>query len=143
MRITQVEILPANVDRRIYVYVKLYTDQGIVGIGEAACSAKERALVGAIQELERYLIGADPFEIEKLWSLMYRHAFWRGGPVLCGALSGVEHALWDIKGKALGVPVYELLGGRSRQKVRAYTWISGDPPEECAADALQLEEAGG
>ncbi len=142
MRITRVETLPAAVDGRIYVYVKLQTDEGIVGIGEAACSAKERALVGAIQELERYLISANPFEIEKLWSLMYRHAFWRGGPVLCGALSGVEHALWDIKGKALNVPVYELLGGRYRHKVRVYNWIHGETPEECAAEAIQLKEAG-
>lgn len=142
MKITRVETLPAQVGHRIYVYLKIHTDEGIVGIGEAACSAKERALFGAIQELDRYLIGANPFEIEKLWSLMYRHAFWRGGPVLCGALSGVEHALWDIKGKALGVPVYELLGGQYRHKVRVYTWIGGQTPEQCAEQAIKLKEKG-
>ena len=121
MRITAVETLPTTVGNRTYVYVKIRTDEGIAGIGEAACSDKEKALLGAIEELKPYLIGSNPFEIEKLWSLMYRHAFWRGGPVLCGALSGVEHALWDVKGKALGVPVYELLGGRYRHKIRIYT----------------------
>jgi galactonate dehydratase len=142
MRISRVETLPTTLGQRTYVYVKIFTDDGIVGIGEAACSNKEKALLGAIDELRQYLVGANPFEIEKLWSLMYRHAFWRGGPVLCGALSGVEHALWDIKGKALGVPVYELLGGRYRHKVRVYTWIHGETPEECAADAARIKERG-
>jgi galactonate dehydratase len=142
MRITKVETLPATVGRRIYVYVKITTDEGITGIGEAACSGKERALFGAIEELHRYLIGANPFEIEKLWSLMYRHAFWRGGPVLCGALSGVEHALWDIKGKALQVPVYELLGGRYRHKLKVYAWIHGQTPEQCVEQALALKAGG-
>lgn len=142
MLITRVETIPTTVGRRIYVYVRIHTDAGITGIGEAACSGKERALFGAIQELDQYLIGANPFEIEKLWSLIYRNAFWRGGPVLCGALSGVEHALWDIKGKALNVPVYELLGGRYRHKVKAYAWIGGDTPEQCAEQALRLKDGG-
>ncbi len=142
MRITRVETIPASVGRRIYVYVRITTDEGIAGIGEAACSGKERALIGAIQELDKYRIGANPFEIEKLWSLIYRNAFWRGGPVLCGALSGVEHALWDIKGKALNVPVYELLGGRYRHKVKSYAWIHGDTPEQCAEQALRLKDGG-
>lgn len=142
MRVRALETLATTVGRRIFVYVKLTTDEGIVGWGEAACSGKERALIGAIAELEKYVVGADPFQIEKLWSLMYRHAFWRGGPVLCGALSGVEHALWDVKGKALGVPVYELLGGRYRDRVKMYTWIGGDTPEACAEQALRLKELG-
>ena len=142
MKITQVEILPATIGNRTYVYVKLHTDEGLTGIGEAACSDKEKALIGAIRELDQYLIGANPFQIEKLWSVMYRHSFWRFGPVLCGALSGVEHALWDIKGKALGVPVYELLGGQYRHKVKVYTWIHGRTPEECAERALLLKDMG-
>jgi galactonate dehydratase len=142
VRVRSLETLATTVGRRIFVYVKLTTDEGLVGWGEAACSGKERALIGAIAELEKYVVGADPFQIEKLWSLMYRHAFWRGGPVLCGALSGVEHALWDVKGKALGVPVYELLGGRYRDKVKMYTWIGGDSPERCAEQALALKELG-
>ena len=142
MRITAVETLPSTIGNRTYVFVKVQTDEGIVGIGEAACSDKERALLGAIEDLKHYLIGSDPFEIEKLWSLMYRHSFWRNGPVLCGALSGVEQALFDIKGKALGVPVYDLLGGQYRHKVRVYTWIHGDSPETCADAALRLKEKG-
>jgi galactonate dehydratase len=144
VKITRVETLPTTVGRRPFVYVKVHTDQGIVGIGESACLDKERPLLGAIDDLRRYLVGANPFEIEKLWSLMYRQAFWRGGPVLCGALSGVEHALWDIKGKALGVPVYELLGGQYRHKVKVYTWIwtRGGTPEEYAEQVLRLKEQG-
>ncbi len=117
MKITQLEILPAPFHGRTYVYVKLHTDEGVVGIGESACSGKEQALIGALRDLEHHLLGANPFEIEKLWSLIYRTAFWRGGPVLIGALSGVEHALWDIKAKALNVPVYELIGGMYRHQV--------------------------
>jgi galactonate dehydratase len=142
MRIIGVEALPASIGERTYTYVILRTDEGITGIGEAACSGKERALLGAISELEHYLIGADPSEIEKLWTLMYRNAFWRGGPVLCGALSGMEQALWDIKGKRLGVPVYELLGGRYRHKVKVYAWIGGDTPRACAEQAARMKEAG-
>jgi galactonate dehydratase len=143
VRIRALETLATTVGGRgNFVYVKLLTDEGIVGYGEASCLDKERALLGAIAELEKYVVGADPFRIEKLWSLMYRHAFWRGGPVLCGALSGVEQALWDVKARALGVPVYELLGGRYRDKIKVYTWIGGDTPERCAEQALALKEAG-
>ena len=82
MQITQLEILPAAFQGRVYVYVKLHTDEGIVGIGEAACSGKESALIGALRDMEHCLIGEDPFQIERLWQLIYRTAFWRGGPVL-------------------------------------------------------------
>lgn len=142
MKIIQLEILPTQLGGRVFVYVRLHTDEGLIGIGESACSGKERALVGALRELESYLIGADPFQIEKLWSLMYRHAFWRGGPVLSGALSGVEHALWDLKGRALGVPVWELLAGRYRDKIRVYCWIGGATPEQCAEQARAKMEQG-
>jgi galactonate dehydratase len=145
VKITQLETLAATVGkRRPFVYVKVHTDEGIVGIGESACLDKEGPLLAAIDDLRRYLIGADPFEIEKLWQLMYRQAFWRGGPLLCGALAGVEHALWDIKGKALGVPVYQLLGGQYRHKVKVYTWIwaDSDEPAALAEEAVRLKEQG-
>ncbi len=142
MKITQLEILPAPFHGRSYVYVKLHTDEGVVGIGESACSGKEQALIGALRDLEHRLIGANPFEIEKLWSLIYRTAFWRGGPVLIGALSGIEHALWDIKAKALNVPVYELIGGMYRHQVKVYCWIGGDTPETCADAARKRIDAG-
>jgi galactonate dehydratase len=142
MKITQLEILPAHFQGRIYVYVKLHTDEGIVGIGEAACSGKEGALLGALRDVEKSLIGENPFQIERIWQLIYRTSFWRGGPVLIGALSGIEHALWDIKGKALNVPVYELLGGVYRHKVKTYCWIGGGTPETWAQAALERLEAG-
>ncbi|MCZ6676770.1 MAG: galactonate dehydratase [Candidatus Poribacteria bacterium] len=142
MKITQLEILPVPFQGRMYVYVKLHTDEGIVGIGEAACSGKEGALIGALRDAEQCLIGENPFQIERIWQLIYRTAFWRGGPVLIGALSGIEHALWDIKGKALNVPVYELIGGMYRHRVKVYCWIGGDTPETWASAAAQRIEAG-
>jgi galactonate dehydratase len=137
MKITQLEILPAPYQGRAYIYVKLHTDEGIIGIGEAACSGKEDALMGALRDIEHVLIGEDPFQVEKLWQMIYRNAFWRGGPVLIGALSGVEHALWDIKGKALNVPVYELIGGMYRHQVKVYCWIGGGTPESWAEAATE------
>lgn len=141
MKITQVEILAADLGR-IYIFVRLHTDEGIIGIGEPSCCGKDRAVIGAVQDLTPYLIGSNPFEIERLWNQMYRTCIWRGGPVLMAALSGVEHALWDIKGKALGVPVWELLGGKVRDRVRAYAWIHGDTPESYRDDALRRLEEG-
>ena len=142
MKITQLEILRAPFQGRMYVYVMLHTDEGIVGIGESSCSGKEGALIGALRDLEHILIGEDPFQIEKLWQSIYRNAFWRGGPVLIGALSGIEHALWDIKGKAFNVPVYELIGGMYRHKVKVYCWIGGGAPESWANAAVQRIEEG-
>ena len=142
MQITRLEILPADVNQHPYIFVKLHTDAGICGVGEPSLIGKERALIGALQDLEHYLIGADPFAIERLWNYMYRTVIWRGGPVLMAALSGVEHALWDIKAKALGVPVWELLGGRVRDRVEVYAWIHGGEPESCAEDALRRLEEG-
>ena len=141
MKITRMEILPADVGK-VYIFVKLHTDEGICGVGEPSCTGKEHALVGALRDLEHFLIGANPFEIERLWNYMYRTVIWRGGPVLSAALSGVEHALWDIKAQALGVPVWELLGGRVRDRIKVYAWIHGHEPEHCAQDALRRLEEG-
>ncbi len=141
MKITRMEILAAQ-QGRIIVFVKLHTDEGIVGFGEPSCVGKEQAVMGALRDLEGYLIGADPFQIERLWGYMYRTVIWRGGPVLMAALSGVEHALWEIKAKALGVPVWELLGGRVRDRVEVYAWIHGDTPESYAQDAQRRLEEG-
>jgi len=141
MKITRVEILTADVGK-IYVFVKLHTDEGVFGVGEPSCVGKEQAVVGAVHDLTHFLIGANPFEIERLWQAMYRTVIWRGGPVLMAALSGVEHALWDIKGKALGVPVWELLGGRVRDRVKTYAWIHGGEPAHYRDDALRRLEEG-
>jgi galactonate dehydratase len=144
VKITRVETIAATIGRRPFVYVKLHTDDGIVGIGEAACLDKERAVEAGVRELERYLLGKDPFQIERHNHFMYETPFWRGGPVLGSAISALDQALWDIKGKALGVPVYELLGGEYRHKVKVYTWIwtRSNTPEECAEEAVRLKEQG-
>jgi galactonate dehydratase len=101
-------------------FLKIHTDAGIVGLGEPVVEGRAETVAAAIKEIEPYLVGKDPRQVVHHWQAIYRHAFYRGGPVLTSALSGIDMALWDIKGKALGVPVYELLGGPTRSKVRVY-----------------------
>lgn len=120
------------------MFVKVITDSGLYGVGEATLEYREPTVVQAIKELERYLVGKDPHNIEAFWHDAYRDAYWRGGVVLMSALAGVEMALWDIKGKALGVPVYQLLGGKVRDSVKCYAnaWFAGaKKPEEFAQKA--------
>ena len=125
------------------IFVEVQTDAGITGIGEASLEGKTEAVVGAIDDVKEYLIGQDPTRIEHHWQTIYRHSFWRGGVVIGSAISGIEQALWDILGKALGVPVYELLGGRVRDRVRLYAnGPRGDTPEEVAESCVRLVEAG-
>src|SRR5688572_7007831 len=125
------------------VFVEVTTDAGITGVGEASLEGKTEAVVGAINDVKEYLIGQDPTRIEHHWQTVYRHSFWRGGVVIGSAISGIEQALWDILGKSLGVPVYELLGGRVRDKVRLYAnGPRGDTPEEVAESCVRLVEAG-
>ena len=120
MKITKVKTFLCNCFRTNWVFVKIETDSGIHGWGEATLEYKEPTVAAAIHDLEYYLIGSDPGNIEKFRHDCYRDAYWRGGPVLMSALAGVETALWDIKGKALGVPVYELFGGKVRDAVPIY-----------------------
>jgi galactonate dehydratase len=129
MKITKLETILCQAGGRNWVFVKVTTDDGIYGLGEGSLYGKEQAMQSAIWELEREILGEDPFRIEHLFQKMYRQAFWRGGPVLTSAISGVEMALWDIKGKALGVPVYELLGGYVRDEVRFYCNLGDGTPE--------------
>ena len=103
-----------------WLFLKVYTDQGVTGLGEPIVEGRADTVATAVKEIEPYLVGQDPRRVIHHWQAIYRHAFYRGGPVLTSALSGVEQALWDIKGKALGVPVYELLGGPTRHSVRVY-----------------------
>src|SRR5690554_149572 len=103
-----------------WIFLKVHTDVGIVGLGEPLLEGRALTIQTAIKELEPYLLGKDPRHIIHHWQAMYRHAFYRGGPILTSALSGIDHALWDIKGKLLNVPVYELLGGPTRDRVRIY-----------------------
>jgi galactonate dehydratase len=101
-----------------WAFLKIHTDAGIVGLGEPLVEGRATTTLEAVKEVEPYLIGKDPRRVAHHWQAIYRHAFYRGGPVLTSALSGIDQALWDIKGKALGVPVYELLGGPTRDRVR-------------------------
>ena len=106
-----------------WLFLKVHTNAGIVGLGEPVVEGRAETVQTAVKEIEPYLIGKDPRQVVHHWQAIYRHAFYRGGPVLTSALSGVDMALWDIKGKALGVPVYELLGGPTRKKVRLYAHV--------------------
>ena len=139
MKITGLELF--QVPPR-WLFLKVTTDEGVVGWGEPVVEGRAATTAAAVRELEGYLIGQDPFRIEYLWQIMYRCAFYRGGPVLMSAISGVDQALWDIKGKALGVPVYDLMGGCVRDKLRMYSWIHGNTPEELAAQAVEKRSMG-
>ena len=145
MKVTDIKTFVVDCFRTNWVFVKVYTDQGIDGVGEATLEYKEKALVGAVEHIRDYLVGKNPLQIERHWHDIYRDAYWRGGAVLMSALSAVEIALWDILGKSLGVPVYQLLGGRANDKVRIYVngWFSGaKKPEEFAACAKSAMERG-
>ena len=109
-----------------WLFLKIHTDEGLVGLGEPILEGRAKTCAQAVAELEPYLIGKDPTRVVHHWQAMYRHAFYRGGPILTSALSGVEQALWDLSGKALGVPVYKLLGGPTRDRIRLYKG-GGDP----------------
>jgi galactonate dehydratase len=110
-----------------WLFLKIYTNAGITGLGEPITEGRALTCAQAVKEVEPYLIGKDPRAVAHHWQAIYRHAFYRGGPILTSALSGIDQALWDIKGKALGVPVYELLGGPTRQRIRVYA--HADTPE--------------
>src|SRR4051794_36627845 len=104
-----------------WLFLKVHTNAGIVGLGEPITEGRALTCREAVKEIEPYLVGKDPRAVAHHWQAIYRHAFYRGGPILTSALSGIDQALWDIKGKALGVPVYELLGGPTRNRVRVYS----------------------
>lgn len=117
-----------------WTFVRVETDDGLVGWGESVVARRPRAVLGAVSDLAEVVRGHDARLIEELWQRMYRGGFFRGGPVLFTAAAGIEQALWDIKGKALGVPVHELLGGRVRERVRLYAWVGGDRPDNVVED---------
>lgn len=122
------------------VFVKVETNEGIYGVGEAYSAGPNRAVAEVIDDFGTWLIGHDPREVERLWHLMYNGSRFPPGVVTGGALSGIEHALWDIKGKALGAPVWELLGGKCRDRIRVYQGTGGGTPEDMAANAVRLVE---
>lgn len=126
MKITGLETIVVNAEMRNWVFVKVLTDDpGLHGWGEASLEWKTRAVVGAVEDFEPMVVGEDPLRIEHLYQKMYRQSFWRLGVIGMSAISAIEQALWDIKGKHFGQPVYELLGGRVRDKARMYTHLGG------------------
>ena len=142
MKITDLKTFTVNTGSTNWVFLKVYTDDGITGLGEGHVATKDEATAAAIMEHKRFLVGKNPFEIERLWQAMYRYPRWRGGPVLNSAISAVEIALWDILGKSLGVPIYQLLGGACRDRVRLYAHVDGDEPAAAADHAVALVESG-
>jgi galactonate dehydratase len=121
LRITRLETFLV---RPRWLFLKVHTNAGLVGLGEPILEGRAATCIAAVREIEPYLLGKDPRHVVHHWQAIYRHAFYRGGPLLTSALSGIDQALWDIKGKALGVPVYELLGGPTRRRVRVYAHAS-------------------
>ena len=124
-----------------WIFIKLVTDEGIEGWGEMISGTKTETVVAGATELAQTLIGRDPFAIETLWQELY-NSFFRGGPINATIVSGIETALWDIKGKALNVPIYELLGGRARDRIKVYSWIGGDRPDDVVREALDRKNRG-
>ena len=125
-----------------WLFVKISTDDGLSGWGEPIVEGRAATVRAAVEELSDYRIGQKAGNIEDLWQVMHRGGFYRGGAVLSSAISGIEQALWDIKGKRLGLPIYELLGGAVREKMRVYAWIGGDKPADIA-EAAQRQRAAG
>jgi galactonate dehydratase len=145
MKITALTPILCHAYRTNWVFVKVTTSDGLVGWGEATLEYREKTVAEAIRELERTFVGRDPHQIEALWHEAYRSTYFRGGPVYQSALSSVEMALWDLKGKALGVPVYQLLGGKVRDSVPCYAngWFApAKTPAEFAAKAKEAVAAG-
>lgn len=115
-----------------WLFLKIETDEGVTGWGEPVIEGRAQSVAAVVEELADYLVGRDPRNVEDLWTVMYRGGFYRGGPLHMSAIAGIDQALWDIKGKALGVSVSELLGGRVRERIRVYSWIGGDRPADTA-----------
>jgi L-alanine-DL-glutamate epimerase-like enolase superfamily enzyme len=127
LKITGIKTFVVNVGSVNWVFCKVYTNQGLTGLGEGSVTSKEATMSQAIMEHERFLVGKDPTDIELLWQGMFRYPRWRGGPILNSAISAVEIALWDILGQALGVPIYKLLGGAARKRIRLYKDVGATP----------------
>ncbi len=125
-----------------WMFLRVETDSDIVGWGEPIVEGRARTVEAAVHELSEYLIGRDPARINDLWQTLYRGGFYRGGPILMSAIAGIDQALWDIKGKAFGVPVYQLLGGLVRERMKTYSWVGGDRPADLIEGIAKLKETG-
>lgn len=142
MKITEIRTTIMWAGLRNWVIVKVLTDSDLYGWGEATLEGKEETVCAAVKQLGQALIGEDPLASEHHWQVAYRHSFWRGGVVLNSALAGLDQALWDIRGKAWGVPVYKLLGGPTRTRIRLYTHVGIYQPERMIEDAQRDVEDG-
>jgi len=139
MKITKLETFFV---RPRWVFLKMSTDSGLVGWGEPAVEGWSRTVAACVHDMGRYLIGRDPRRIERHWQALYRGAFYRGGPVLTSALSGVEQAMWDLTGKSLGAPVHQLLGGAVRDRIRLYAHVGGKSVEAYAQSGRAAQQRG-
>ena len=139
MKITGFETIP--IKGRTLV-LKMFTDEGIVGYGEPLNYEHWRVVAQAVEDMAEYLVGKDPLQIEDHWQAMFRSSYSRSMPVLVGALSGIEMAMWDVFGKVVSMPVWKLLGGSVRKRIRVYTGTGGTTPEQCAERATEAVEAG-
>jgi len=139
MKLTHIDLFP--VPPR-WLFLKLTTDEGVVGWGEPVIEGRAATVAAAVKEFAHVLIGRDPARIEDLWQVMYRGGFYRGGPEVMSAIAGIDQALWDIKGRAAGLPIYEMLGGLCRDKLRVYSWIGGDRPSDVVAAAKEKLDTG-
>jgi galactonate dehydratase len=125
-----------------WLFVRVEAEDGAFGWGEASLEGHAEAVAGAFEALRDRFVGADPRRIEDIWQVAYRGGFYRGGPVLMSALAGLDQALWDLKGRHYGLPAHEMLGGKVRERVRAYAWIGGDRPDDIAGAAKARREQG-
>ena len=125
-----------------WAFIEISTDAGISGWGEPVLEGRAATVCECIHEMEPYLIGADPMKIEDLWTVLFRGGFYRGGGILMSAISGIDQALWDIKGKYFNVPVWQLMGGSCRDKMRVYSWVGGDRPADVGRAALEKKKQG-
>ncbi|GAK02658.1 gluconate dehydratase [Geomicrobium sp. JCM 19037] len=125
-----------------WLFLKIETDEGITGWGEPIVEGRAATVKAAVHELMEYVMDKNPLHIEDHWNVMYRSGFYRGGPILMSAISGIDQALWDIKGKYYGAPVHELLGGKARDSIKVYSWIGGDRPADVGQEAKRVVDRG-
>ncbi|WOV88096.1 galactonate dehydratase [Sporosarcina oncorhynchi] len=125
-----------------WLFLKIETDEGLIGWGEPVVEGRAHTVKACVEELMEYLIGKDPMRIEDHWNMLYRSGFYRGGPILMSAISGIDQALWDIKGKYFNAPIYQLMGGACRESIKVYSWIGGDRPTDVGEAAESVVEAG-
>lgn len=125
-----------------WLFLKIETDEGIVGWGEPVIEGKAATVKAAVKELMESLIDKNPLLIEDHWNTMYRGGFYRGGPILMSAIAGIDQALWDIKGKYYNAPIHELMGGKVRDRIKVYSWIGGDRPSEVGLEAKKMQDQG-